>query len=102
MTARGRPRGSLGPESRAALSLAAERAVTYMDVHRELQLSRRHASQIVRQGRRDGWLMVVGSARLPGALRPVLQVRAAPATVEAKLDALADLAAWSRRLRTLP
>jgi hypothetical protein len=31
-----------------------------------------------------------------------LQVRAAPATVEAKLDALADLAAWSRRLRTLP
>jgi hypothetical protein len=100
MTRRGRPSGSLGPESLATLALASTRTVTFLDVHAELQLSRAHAKETVRQGRRDGWLVVVGTERSPGAMRPVMRVRAAQALPA--MHTLDDLSSWPHRLRSTP
>lgn len=91
MTRRGRPRGALGPEALATLSLASVRPVTFFDVHREVGLSRAHAIDTVRRGRRDGWLVDAGTTRLPGVPRPVVRVTAAQYTVEQRLSLLDSL-----------
>lgn len=88
MTRRGRPRGALGPAARAALLLASERAVTYIDVRQVVGLSRRQAIETVRRGRRDGWLETVGETRLPGVAKPVALV---VATRDAARDQALDL-----------
>lgn len=93
MTRRGRPRGALGPEALATLSLASARPVTYLDLHREIGLSRVQAIETVRRGRRDGWLIDAGSTRIPGSYKPVVQVKAQPTLDSPPLVTIAHLLA---------
>lgn len=92
MRSRGRPRGALGDVAIATLELAARRAVTFVDVHRELGLSRRQAIQTVHRGRRDGWLREIGKVELADTPRPVVCVVAARPQVQMRFDCMTSLA----------
>jgi hypothetical protein len=89
----GRPRlTSLGDISLQALRLAEARAVTYLDVARELQLSRRHASIAVFELARRGHLAQVDRSKVAEARKPVPVYRAAPAEPPAAAPPLGVLA----------
>jgi hypothetical protein len=76
----GRPRlTSLGDISLQALRLAEARAVTYLDIARELQLSRRHASVTVFGLAERGHLTEVERRPIAEARKPVPVYRAATA-----------------------
>ena len=94
MTRAGRP---LGEFCTRALQLATSRPVTYLDLHLELGLSRRDASNTVHNLLRGEHAFELERRMVPGARKPVPVITAKPpATVE---DRLAALAAWPRPAR---
>lgn len=91
MTRAGRP---LGEFCTRALQLASSRPVTYLDLHVELGLSRRDASNTIHNLLRLDHAFEVDRRMVPGARKPVPAIAAKPpATVE---DRLAVLANWPR------
>lgn len=77
MNGRSRPLGRpLGVISLGALRLASDRGVTVLDVARELQLSRAHASDTLYELRSRGYLQVVDVRAVDGARKPLPVVRA--------------------------
>lgn len=77
MNGRSRPLGRpLGVISLGALRLASARAVTCVDVARELQLSRGHASDTLFRLRSAGHVQEVDRRLVDGARKPVPVLRA--------------------------
>jgi hypothetical protein len=68
----GRPLGAIAQQT---LQLAADRGVTVLDVARELQLSRGHASDTLYELRSRGHLEVVDVQSVDGARKPLPVVR---------------------------
>lgn len=72
----GRPLGAIAQQT---LQVAADRGVTVLDVARELQLSRGHASDTLYELRSRGYLQVVDVRSVDGARKPLPVVRASVA-----------------------
>lgn len=72
----GRPLGTIALQT---LQFAADRGVTVLEVARELQLSRAHASDTLYELRSRGYLQVVDVRAEAGARKPLPVVRATAA-----------------------
>lgn len=92
---RRRPFRPLGDIARMTLSLASDREVTCVDVARELQLSRGHASDTLCRLRASGYVVEVERRLVEGVRKPVPVVRATTEP-DAPFDAILALS-WPPR-----